>query len=487
MLVFNPSGWRRTDFVRVVAPRAQGGYRLVGPQGEAVEAQVIEELPWGNAVVLGFVARDVPPVGYKVYRLVSSGRQQELTDGGRTIENEFLRVEADPERGGALRITDKRTGFTMEGVNVFVDEGDAGDEYNWSPLEKPEVVLSKEQKARVSLLYSSPHSATLRVQHRLRIPVSVDKNRSHRSQKKVDLPITSDITVRSGSARVDIETFVENAAEDHRLRVLFPTGIDADQVSVDEHFDVVQRSTTPPPPRIWNQWELPPYPTEHQKGFVDVTDGKIGFAVLNNGLPEYESIPERNGITVALTLFRSVGWLSRGDMITRPCNAGPSVPAPEAQCKREMRFRYAIYPHKGDWMKGKVVQESRDFHCPVLVGRADQHGGSRIPEGLDQSCMLPVPREGALPDRIDMVQIDPDSLVLSAFKQTQDGRGAVCRFYNPTGETQNTAVRFGMPVASVREASLNENPIRGGKSITGQQMRIQVKPKKIVTLQLRFK
>ncbi len=505
-VVFNPSGFARRGAQRMIIQllpsekELLNGFQIVDSTGKSVPFSVVEQRTefWMECLKdftmesFDVVAdlRSVPGFGlttlYVVPATCKEAKPRDPVHATKnSIENKAVKVTVAAD--GSLTLTDRRNRRTYRRLHVFEDQEDAGDEYNWSPLEKPEVVLSKEQKARVSLLYSSPHSATLRVQYKLRIPASVDKNRKSRSQKKVDLPITSDITVRSGGARVDIETCVENTAEDHRLRVLFPTGINAEQVSVDEHFDVVQRSTTPPPPRIWNQWELPPYPTEHQKGFVDVTDGRIGFAVLNDGLPEYESIPERNGITVALTLFRSVGWLSRGDMITRPCNAGPSVPAPEAQCKREMRFRYAIYPHKGDWMKGKVVQESRDFHCPVLVGRADQHGGSRIPEGLDQSCMLPVPREGALPDRIDMVQIDPDSLVLSAFKQTQDGRGAVCRFYNPTGETQNTAVRFGMPVASVREASLNENPIRGGKSITGQQMRIQVKPKKIVTLQLRFK
>ncbi|GAG69611.1 unnamed protein product, partial [marine sediment metagenome] len=47
-------------------------------------------------------------------------------------------------------------------------------------------------------------------------------------------------------------------------------------------------------------------------------------------MPEYEIIPDNN--TIALTLVRSVGWLSRGDLEYKKGNAGPSFATPEAQC-----------------------------------------------------------------------------------------------------------------------------------------------------------
>ncbi len=505
-VLFNGSGVQRRGAQRMTIQFLPGekelidGFQLVDESGKTVPFSVegrrteswVECLKDFTMESFDIVAdlRNIPGYGFiTLYASPLSRKQPKPSDPIQTtknsIENKAVKVTVADD--GSLTVTDRRSRKTYRRLHVFEDQEDLGDEYNWSPLPEPEVVLSKDRKARVSVIQSTPHCATLRIQQKIRIPASIGKDRKSRSPKKIDLPITSEITLRSGSSRIDIETSLENAAEDHRLRVLFPTGIDAEQVSVDEHFDVVQRTTTPPPPRVWNEWEIPPYPTEHQKSFVDVTDGKTGLAILNKGLPEYESIPERNGVTLALTLFRAVGWLSRGDMITRPANAGPPVPAPEAQCKRHMTFRYAIYPHKGDWAKGEVLQESKDMSCPVLVCRADQHGGSRIPEGFDQSCMLPVPPEGSLPDRIEVVRIEPESIVLSAFKNTQNGRGAICRFYNPTEETQNTLIRFGMPVSSVREVSLDERPVRGGKSVAGQQVRMRIKPKKIVTLLVRFK
>ena len=44
---------------------------------------------------------------------------------------------------------------------------------------------------------------------------------------------------------------------------------------------------------------------------------------INLSLPEYEV--KGNSNTIALTLFRSVGWLARGDLLTRTGDAGKSA------------------------------------------------------------------------------------------------------------------------------------------------------------------
>ena len=53
--------------------------------------------------------------------------------------------------------------------------------------------------------------------------------------------IVSTITLTAGVPRIDIETVVFNAAEDHRLRAHFPSGVRTDVSKGDQHFGVVQR------------------------------------------------------------------------------------------------------------------------------------------------------------------------------------------------------------------------------------------------------
>ena len=506
-VLFNPSGFPRRGAQRfkihleLSEKHLLDHFCLVNSAGRSVPFAVQSQQPesWMEClkdfktVAVEVVADlgDLPAFGCTtVYVQPARSTQPKLRDPvratGRSVENKYVKVTIADD--GSLTVRDKRTRAVYQGLAVFEDQEDAGDEYNWSPLERSGIVLSKGRKAEISLVDASALSATFRIQHKLRVPASLSEDRAARSRKTVDLPITSDVTLRSGCPRIEITTVVDNAAKDHRLRVLFPTRIAAERVSVDGHFDVIQRLTTPPPETVWNNKPMPPYPTEHQKAFVDVTDGERGLAVLNVGLPEYESIQTRNGITIALTLFRSVGWLSRGDMLTRPANAGPEIETPEAQCQGVMSFTYGVYAHSGDWEKGEVVRESREMNQPLLVARADWHGGSRIADDPDHQRTLAVRREGPLPDSLEVVQMEPGSLVLSAFKNAEEERGVICRLYNPTDHAANAMIRFGLPISSVREVSLDERPIRGGKQVTNrQEIHMRVRSKGIVTLLVRFK
>ena len=269
---------------------------------------------------------------------------------------------------------------------------------------------------KITLLESNALSATLRIRHKMRVPESLNADGKSRSRKMVFIPITTDVTIRSGSHTVSIKTTVDNTARDHRLRVLFPTGIDTGVVSVDGHFDVVERSTLAPPAKIRNGQTYPPYPTEHQKAFVDVSDGDHGLAIMNVGLPEYESLVTKKGITIGLTLFRSVGYLSRDDALTRPEMVGPHIKTPDAQCQGQMTFEYGLCAHKGDWLKGEILRESRELNLPLLGTRADLHGGTLVEEG---DWNIPIPKEGQLRDMMSIVELNPTCLVLSGAKESR--------------------------------------------------------------------
>ena len=114
IVVFNPLPWRRGGIVRVTvtgaAPAAlqevESGKRL------AVQKQ-------GKAVC--FLARDVPPMGYRTYACVDpaagAGGGLAGTADGRTIENDFFRVKLDPAGGAIASLVDKRTGRELAGAS----------------------------------------------------------------------------------------------------------------------------------------------------------------------------------------------------------------------------------------------------------------------------------------------------------------------------------------------------------------------------------
>jgi len=111
--VFNPLPWTRDDAVDVPWT------------GDAAVADVAGRETVAAAVDGGrlrFVAKGVPPLGYKTYTIVRPTAAAEDSHGSpakpplvadaaaRRMENEFLRVTLDPARCGVRSVIDKRTG-----------------------------------------------------------------------------------------------------------------------------------------------------------------------------------------------------------------------------------------------------------------------------------------------------------------------------------------------------------------------------------------
>jgi len=105
--VFNPLSWPRTDVVEVAAPEPAAGVELTDDTGARVPILVEGE-------GVSFIARDVPALGYRTYRLVRTAGSG-ADDGwravdGLAIENDIYAARADPDRGGTLvSLVDKRT------------------------------------------------------------------------------------------------------------------------------------------------------------------------------------------------------------------------------------------------------------------------------------------------------------------------------------------------------------------------------------------
>ena len=163
----------------------------------------------------------MPPLGYKVFQLESSSEngQRELTepspkDG--VLENECLRVTA--ENDGTLSLLDKRSGTTYKDLNCFLDEGDAGDEYNFSPPTQQIETSSLEADWTVE---SNVAPNTFTMKGDLNLPRSLVETRSYRSEEKVWCPAIVEVRLLPGSRRVDITTEFYNRARDHRLRAIF--------------------------------------------------------------------------------------------------------------------------------------------------------------------------------------------------------------------------------------------------------------------------
>ena len=169
------------------------------------------------------------------------------------------------------------------------------------------------------------------------------------------------------------------------------------------------------------------------RGWVDISAAGHGLTVMTAGLPEYTAtVPSRlqSEVDLSITLLRCVGWLSRADLATRRGHAGPGLPTPEAQMEGTWEFRYALYPHPGDWRQADSPGVARSWSVPPLV----------------ESTTADMPGDYAF------VAWEPAHLCLSAL-YVRDHR-VLLRLYDPTGSSGQATVHFAFPPADVVRVNL---------------------------------
>jgi alpha-mannosidase len=105
IVVFNPLPWKRDGLVTLPAAPAAASVKPIGNRNV---------LPaWRAGEALCFIARDVPPSGYRTYQLVPDQPRKgavRVDESQRTIESPFFKAVLDPARGAIRSLVDTRTG-----------------------------------------------------------------------------------------------------------------------------------------------------------------------------------------------------------------------------------------------------------------------------------------------------------------------------------------------------------------------------------------
>jgi hypothetical protein len=382
----------------VAAARPNGRFHVIG-MGPPLCRLLVES---GAVAGLGWTVL-TPSIG-------SAPVAHPAVANGRTLTNEHLRID------GTLDLHHLASGTVFRGLMALHDGGDDGDEYNYSPPER-DVIISAPSSLDTTVVRPGPLEGRLRVSMRFKVPSAIASNRKGRARRTVVLPVAMDLSLRSGEPFLRAMIRVTNTARDHRLRAHFPLPFRTDHSDADGAFDVVRRGLEA---EGGFEFGLPTFPCRR---WVDASDGDIGLALLHRGTPEYELV---DGHGLAVTLLRSVGWLSRQELRFRSGPAGPAIETPGAQLLGEHTFRLAIYPHAGDWRSGRVNDAAERFALPFRSVGVRSHPGSLGPTGAPLS-------------------VDPGDIRLSALTRIE-GR-TECRLYNASPQTVVARLRVGAPLA----------------------------------------
>ena len=496
IVIMNTAPFKREEIVKVYAdiPRELNVWdfdiedchgvklekQLISRQEVNVPVNDVNARPWpfyADRYVFYMATGEIPAGGYKTVKIVpathfnrdslfwadvrkNSGK--EICRNQNAMENEYLKVEVNGN--GTIDIMDKSSNRLYKNLNYYEDTGDGGDYWVYYPPYENRTYSSIGNPAKIWMENNGELSATLVSEIVMHLPafstrpISGIGGQSRRAGEEKELKITTYYTLKKGSKKVDIKVKVFNSVEDHRLRVMFDTGINASYSFAGGHFTVDKRPVEPVKDKDGLYYpEMQTYP--HQQ-FVDISDGDSGLALINNCLCEFEAMCNDKR-TAALTLFRSV----KNILCTEFRTATVLEDQKGSQSPGEHEFDYSIYPHAGFWHDAGIYPEAVKFNTPLRLFQASPH-------------------EGMLPPEYSFFSINSSGLILSAIKKAEDRNSVILRVFNPAEDIREGIVHFSAAIKEAYMVNLNEERIGQMLFENGHDIQMVVGGNKIMTVEL---
>lgn len=478
-----PGDYSVWDFDLLDAQGNQADIQTVSRKEEVVPVNDLHSRPlpfYADRHVICFDTGIVPAGGYKVFRAVpkknfnrkavfwaemrkSAGN--DIAKADNVLENEFLRIEV--QNNGTIRMLDRKRNKLFENLNYFEDTGDCGDYWMYYPPHNNRTYTSKGSHARIWIADNGPLQATIAAEIKMLLPAyalrpeNEIRGESRRAEEEKELTATVYYTLKRDSGKVDVKLVIDNTIEDHRLRVMFDTGVAAQYAHAAGHFTVDRRPVTPAKDSKGEYW--PEMQTLPQQSFVDLSDGQTGFAVINNCLTEYQAMDNDRG-TLALTLLRGV----RNIICTEFRSAGAFPHQKGGQSLGIHQYEYSIYPHTGSWAEAEVYKEAISLNVPLKPVQTGRNSKGRLP--LEHS----------------FYSIEPANLIMSAFKKAEDRESTVLRVFNPTGKAIEGSISFHSGIKAAYLTNMNEERISSLSPAASNRLDVKVGANEILTVELLF-
>ncbi|MBR5519251.1 MAG: alpha-mannosidase [Clostridia bacterium] len=368
---------------------------------------------------------EIPPMGYRVFRIVDAPAKAETkvcAEIGR-LENEVLRVIFD-ENGEIISIYDKEAKReTLDGIGnrltVYQDkpvhESAWNIEANYVKKSWPLIKADS-----IEVVEANDVRGTIRITRSFSRSV-----------------VTQDITLTSGSKQLDFHTYADWHDVEKTLRTAFEVAVKAPYATYDIAHGAITRPTHNNTCYDQAKFEV----SAHR--WIDLSEGGYGVSLLNDCKYGHDI----HGSTMSTTLLRS-----------------PNCPDKHSD-QGEHEFTYSYYPHIGVWQDGGTVQAALTLNQPVIGRVACAHSGT-------------------FPTENSFLSTNLDSMIIDAFKPAQDGDGWILRMYEAESRRGDVTVTVNLPFARVTECNLMEVD-ETELAVDGNTFTFAVKPFEVRTFRIR--
>ncbi len=341
-----------------------------------------------------------------------------------TIRNEILDVTVC--ENGSLLIKNNKEGIIEKGFLVFEDSGDDGDTYDYSEPYNDKIFTSEESKAKIFEIKNEGLINEIKYLLKINIPYDLKSREKGKEEILTELLVTLSLEKESPLLKVEIE--IENKAIEHRMRVLFKTGIESKESIADQQFGIIRRPVYLSEVKNWreNGWNEKPCTIEPMQSFVSLSNNKKNVTIITDCVREYQIIGKKYD-TVALTLFRSVPEMGKSDLKDRPGRASGMANwlTSDAQLLKKLKFNFAIFISAGEFSAEKSANMAKDYLTPFQYYQAAEF------KNVDLYFLMNKPEINNNPFNYSMTSFKNKNCILSTIKKAEKEESIIFRIYNP--------------------------------------------------------
>ena len=437
--VFNPLAWRRDAIVKLSAENCEAKGIIADSRGNQTLYQKTFD---GKDIV--FIAKDLPGLGFETYHVTSGASldNSPIDSSDNWVENKFFKAGFDINRGVINSLVIDGVELVNEGIGRldFLEDTCVRDYKTWNMG-----LTGKEFKPECTS-FEKIEEGPVRVVYRAKYNFGLwQKKKEYMSPILWHTPglehptsfFTQDFFIYADTNRIECVLNADWWEDDIVLKVAADTALRNTRAFYAIPFGAIERPTKRETPWEKARFEVP------ANTWGDLCTKDTGLAILNRSRHGYDVLGGR----LRLTLLAS----PRGDDRN-------SVSDPLAD-RGKHKIEYAFYPHKGNYKTGGMHKYATEYECPATV----LQGSEKISVPLGK----------------DMLTVDPQKLIVTAVKPSEDGYGFIVRLFEPYGKQVDTEIIGELSNRSVGVVDLLEREVEGNNFKLG--------PHKILTLKFKKK
>lgn len=464
VVVYNPLSWARSDIVEcaIQIPEHWPGWILADETGGEIPCERLENADGAGSLNFIFLAPQVPGAGYRTFFLQPAASRPDALAvlSGQTMENAFFRVEFG--RGGIKQLYDKQRQWAVLRTEKF-DGGEvlhfAAPGNAWEDVEAVGM-QDFERTADHDFPFVSFRRGPVRIT-------------AVREAHFKDFALREHFHLYSGIDRLDmnIEIIDWNGQKARELRVAFPVNLEEARLSYEVPFGAVEIGKdeldfTLLPSNVDSQFFPKYYGGAHALAFREAINW------IDASSPNYAQAGCLAASDSTVHIFRdetdrpvSYPVLQHVLLSTRKSLAWN--PEYWYTQKGSHRYRMALLPHGGDWRSRYREAIGFNYRLLAFAGREA------------------VPAQGPLlPGTHSFLSLQPQNLVLTAMKKSEDDGRIVIRFYEAEGNKSVARIRMAVPILHAWKASLIEEDGAAIRPLDDGSIELAVGPWEIVTVKV---